>query len=202
MTPAETAALLAFAAAFDRRTIGETDVLAWQTVLHDIPFQAAKAAVTAHYATETRWIMPADIRQRVVAHRANTAADIQGPGLPAAIPDADPDDIPAYLTAVKQQRTRAADGHELKRRPIAELAAGVGHAIPPDVAEVKRPGPLGVECAKCGAPIGRPCRTPGGNERAPHAARANRTDPDAEAAEIARRRAASAAALNRLQGAS
>lgn len=192
MTPAETAALLAFAAAFDRRTIGEADVLAWQTVLHDIPFEPAKAAVTAHYAAETRWIMPADIRQTVRRNRADTAADIQGPGLPAAIPDADPDNIPAYLTAVKQQRTRAADGHQLQPRPTRELLARVGREIPPEIAAVKRPGPLGRECPKCSAPIGRPCRTPGGNERAPHAARTNHTNPDAEQAEIERRRAASA----------
>lgn len=198
MTPAETAALLAFAAAFDRRTIGEADVLAWQTVLTDIHFEPAKQAVTAHYATETRWIMPADIRQRVIANRSDTAADIQGPGLPAAIPDADPDDVHAYLAAVRQQRTRAADGTE-KRRPVAELLAGIGRTIPAEAKDIKRPGPLGRECPNCHAAIGRPCRTPNGTERAPHTARrGENTDPEAEAAEIARRRAASAAALARL----
>ncbi|WP_051814527.1 hypothetical protein RFN58_07060 [Streptomyces iakyrus] len=193
MTPAETAALLSFAAAFDRRTIGEADVLAWQTVLADIRFDPAKAAVAAHYARETRWIMPADIRQHVLTQRADTAADIQGPGLPAAIPDADPDDVQAYLAAVRQQRTRAADG-ELKRRPVAELLAGAGRDIPhPEIATVRRPGPLGVECPTCHAPIGRPCRMLGGRERAPHEAREHAVhgrqhDP---AAEEARRKNAS-----------
>ncbi|MEU3851769.1 hypothetical protein [Streptomyces sp. NPDC029554] len=171
MTPSETAELLGFAAAFDRRTVGKADVLAWQTILGDIDYTAARAAVTAHYGRETRWIMPADIRQHVLTQRADTAADIQGPGLPAAIPDADPDDVPAYLAAVKEQRTRAADG-ELKRRPVAELLAGVGHDIPrPETAAVRRPGPLGVACPTCHAPIGRPCRMHSGRERAPHEAR-------------------------------
>ncbi|MES9522416.1 zinc finger domain-containing protein [Streptomyces capoamus] len=172
MTPAETAALLSFAAAFDRRTIGEADVLAWHTVLADIGFEPAKAAVTAHYAVHTRWIMPADIRQHVVAQRADTAADIQGPGLPPEIPDADPDDVPAYLAAVRQQRHRAADG--LKPRPVKQLIAGLADTIPkpPEhdtpAPKIRRPGPLGRECPTCHAPIGRPCRTGNGRERAPH----------------------------------
>ncbi|MFF8997105.1 hypothetical protein ACF1GW_30775 [Streptomyces achromogenes] len=170
MTPAEIAALLSFAAAFDRRTLGEADVLAWHTVLGDVTFDAAKAAVTAHYAVETRWIMPADIRQHVLKTRADTAADIQGPGLPPEIPDADPDDVPAYLAAVREQRHRAADG--LKPRPVKELLAGIGRQIPNqnpnEVAAVRRPGPLGITCPNCRAPIGRPCRTGSGRERAPH----------------------------------
>jgi hypothetical protein len=172
MTPAETAALLAYAAAFDRRTLGETDVLAWHTVLTDITFDAAKQAVTAHYGRETRWIMPADIRQHVLKTRADTAADIQGPGLPPEIPDADPDNVQEYLAAVRQQRTKAADGADLKRRPVAELLAATGRTVPAEIAAVRRPGPLGQECPTCRAAIGRPCRTPGtGRERAPHEAR-------------------------------
>lgn len=213
MTPSQTAELLTFCAAFDRRTIGKADVLAWHTVLADIDYDAARHAVTAHYATETRWIMPADIRQAVRKHRADTAADYQGPGLTADIPDADPDDIPAYLAAIRNQRTRAAAGLPLTRRPVRELLANVGQPIPDEVAAVRRPGPLGADCPKCHAPIGRPCRLPSlndepGRERAPHSARvavANgqaAPDPAAEAAEIERRRAASAAALTRLNSAS
>ncbi|MET9012285.1 hypothetical protein ABZX74_15405 [Streptomyces olivaceoviridis] len=166
MTPSQTAELLGFAAAFDRRTVGKSDALAWHTILHDIDYQDAKAAVANHYATETRWIMPADIRNAVTKARADTAANIQGPGLPPEIPDADPDDVPAYLAAVRQQRHRAAEG--LKPRPVKELLAGVGRDIPREHAPVRRPGPLGVTCPTCSAPIGRPCRTGNGRERAPH----------------------------------
>lgn len=199
MTPAETAELLGLCAAFDRRTIGKADVLAWQTVLADIDTDAARQAVTAHYATETRWIMPADIRQHVLQQRAATAADYQGPGLPAEIPDADPDNIPAYLAAIRHQRHRAADGLPTRRRPIAELVASAGRPIPPEAENVKRPGPLGTTCAKCSAPIGRPCRTPSGAERAPHSARRGEgADPETEAAEAARRQAAALDRLNRM----
>lgn len=199
MTPAETAELLGLCAAFDRRTIGKTDVLAWQTILADINADAARQAVTTHYATETRWIMPADIRQHVLQQRAATAADYQGPGLSADIPDADPDNIPAYLAAIKAQRHRAADGLPTRRRPIAELVAGVIHPVPPEIQNVKRPGPLGRDCPNCHAAIGRPCRTPGGVERAPHTARRDDApDPESEAAETARRRAAARDRLNRM----
>lgn len=198
MTPAQTAELLGFCAAFDRRTVGKADVLAWQTVLADIDYDAARQAVAQHYAVETRWIMPADIRNAVHRARANTAANFQGPGLSAEIPDADPDDIPAYLDAIRSQRVRAAEGLPMRRRPVAELVAGIGRQVPDEIAAVKRPGPLGTECNNCGAPIGRPCRTPGGTERAPHAARRDGTDPDAEAAETERRRAAARDRLNRM----
>lgn len=172
MTPAETAELLGFCAAFDRRTVGKADVLAWQTVLADLPFDAARQAVIQHYATETRWIMPANIRNAVRAARAETAADIQGPGLPPAVPDADPDDVAAYLAAVRQQRVRAADGVSTRPRPVAELLPGTSRRIPsPEVATIRRPGPLGRDCPRCGAAIGRPCRRSNGAERGPHGAR-------------------------------
>lgn len=182
MNAAETAELLGLCAAFDRRTVGKTDVLAWQTVLADIDLHAAKRAVTAHYATETRWIMPADIRTTVANARAEAAADYQGPGLSAEIPDADPDDIPAYLAALRAQKTRAADG--LKPRPIGALLARAVHQLPSaqttaledQPTSVRRPGPLGITCPTCRAAIGRPCKTPAvgdrsPRERPPHAAR-------------------------------
>lgn len=65
MTRSEAAQLLAIAAGIDQRTIGDADVQAWQMVLHDIPLDAATAALTAHYRATTRRVMPADIVQRV-----------------------------------------------------------------------------------------------------------------------------------------
>jgi hypothetical protein len=65
MTLSETADLLSIAAGVDRRTIGESDVRAWQLVLHDIPLDAAITALRDHYRENTRPMMPADIVQRV-----------------------------------------------------------------------------------------------------------------------------------------
>lgn len=64
MTLAETADLLSIAAAIDKRTIGEADVRAWQMVLDDIPFPAARNALRAHYRENVKPLMPADIVRR------------------------------------------------------------------------------------------------------------------------------------------
>lgn len=69
MTPAETARVLAKASAFDQRTVGQADVLAWHEALADLDFADAMAAVTRHYADHTERIMPAHIRRAVVAAR-------------------------------------------------------------------------------------------------------------------------------------
>lgn len=194
MTPAQTAELLAFAAAFDRRTVGKADVLAWHGVLGHLDYGAARDAVAGHYATETRWIMPADIREGVRHQRNVAAADFVGPGLTTEIPDANPDDVPAYLAALREQRTRAADGRQIAPRPVAALVAGVGRTVPGEEQPVRRPGPLGIACPRCSAPIGRPCRLPGGQERRPHPARRRAAQGQPAATDtpddIARRRAA------------
>ncbi|MCX5138354.1 hypothetical protein [Streptomyces sp. NBC_00338] len=64
MTLAETADLLSIAAGIDQRTIGESDVRAWQMVLDDIAFTAAHQALRDHYRSTTRRLTPADIVQR------------------------------------------------------------------------------------------------------------------------------------------
>jgi hypothetical protein len=65
MTLAETADLLSIAAAIDKRTLGESDVRAWQMVLNDIDFEAARGALRDHYRQTTKHVMPADIVRRV-----------------------------------------------------------------------------------------------------------------------------------------
>lgn len=76
MTPAETAAVLAKAAAYDRRTVGRADVAAWHEALADVDMPDALAAVTAHYRDSTDWLQPAHIRQRVRdARRARQGRD-------------------------------------------------------------------------------------------------------------------------------
>jgi hypothetical protein len=63
MNHGDTARVLAKAAAFDQRTVGEPDVLAWQEVLADIDFADALTAVSRHYAEHTERIMPAHVRR-------------------------------------------------------------------------------------------------------------------------------------------
>ena len=71
MTKTETAQLLTFIAAFDRRTIGEADVEAWHLILADADATDCAEAVRQHFATSREWLMPADVNTgaRAVANR-------------------------------------------------------------------------------------------------------------------------------------
>jgi len=199
MTPEETVVLARYVRALcPGQKFDEYTPDAWHDVLADFALADARAAAAA-VARKQPFVSPAEIIAEIRKQRDDRADGFQGPGLSAEIPDADPDDVQAYLSALRGLRTRAADGLAMERRPVTELLAGVGHEIPGEVAAVKRPGPLGKECPNCGAAIGRPCRTPGGAERTPHAARSGNTDPAAEQAEIERRKAASARHLARIE---
>lgn len=63
MNLAEAAAVLAKAAAFDRRTVGEADILAWHDALGDLAAGDCLTAVTEHYRESTDWLMPAHVRR-------------------------------------------------------------------------------------------------------------------------------------------
>jgi hypothetical protein len=87
VTPEETGQLLAICASFDRRTVGEADVIAWLKVLGDLPLRDCEAAVIAHYRDSRDWIMPADVRQRVKATRRERLDRHPVPAPPAEIAD-------------------------------------------------------------------------------------------------------------------
>lgn len=61
MTPEEVVDVLMKAAAFDQRTIGQADVLAWHEVIGRIDREDALTAVTRHYTESRDRIMPADV---------------------------------------------------------------------------------------------------------------------------------------------
>src|SRR5574342_891270 len=65
MTPIEVSRVLAKAAAFDRRTVGEVEVLAWLEAIGDLDVGDALAAVTAHYRDSHDWLTPSHIRTLV-----------------------------------------------------------------------------------------------------------------------------------------
>lgn len=209
----EVGLLLGLAAARDQRTTGDADALAWHADLNaaGITFNAASDALTRFYVDQAA--IPADKRYRattpdVIALARKIRAE-RLEGFVYVPPPGDSD--PHYLERLKAQRAAVADGLrpadptrtaiEGAKRPVAELAAGIGRDIPDEIATVKRPGPYGIECPKCHAPIGRPCRLPGGNERPAHPARAaaaGGSKPEAtdqQQREIERRRAISRAAV-------
>lgn len=201
MSPEETVMLARYVRALcPQQKFDEYTSDAWHDVLGDYPLLECRSAA-AEMAGRQPFVSPAEIIGVIRQRRGDNARDIQGPGLPAAVPDADPDDVQAYLAALRQQRTRAADGLELKPRDMKALLSGVGKGVPDKDAPAPV-GPLSVGCAHCHAKPLHACRSHGGRRLALfHPTRidaANGTAPADPDAEIARRKAASAAALEAL----
>lgn len=197
MTPDETVMLTRYVRAMcPQQRIDEYTPDAWHDVLRPYSLDEARTAIASHISDGNAFISVGEIVGRIRQHRTNAAGDIHGPGQPAEIPDADPDDVLSYLTAVRDQRNRAAAGQPLQRRPIAELTTNTGRL--PESKPSPR-GPLGVTCPRCSAAVGRACRTPGGRRMSVlHPARMDAAngrptaDPDGNADRV---RAASAARL-------
>lgn len=66
MTPAEVIDVLTKCAAYDQRTVGEADVMAWHEILCRTELVDALDAVRMHYAENRDRAMPADIRKLAV----------------------------------------------------------------------------------------------------------------------------------------
>lgn len=196
MNSGDAAELLGYAAAFDNRTVGKVDARAWAAALHDIPLDDdARAAVARYYGTppekpgERLWIQPHHVKSGWYAIRK----DRLGETLPAYVPPAELETGAEFVANRRAQLDAVASGRmvgapvgrltggpapevaaELKKRfgaigrEVPKLSGDDEPAVPAEVAAVRRPGPLGVECPSCGAAIGRPCRIGNpGNDRRP-----------------------------------
>lgn len=213
----EAGRLLGLAAARDQRIVGDADILAWHADLNAgaVSYTDAEAALTRFYAVEMAGLEPEARRRVTTPDVIGIARKIRNERLANFVYEPPPgDDDPNYLARLRGQLEATANGRRpaLTERPaleggphpdVAKFLAAIDKSVPDedgDASSVKRPGPLGTECPKCQAAIGRPCRTPGGKERASHPARTGQTsDPAAEQAEAERRRAASLRHLNRLE---
>ncbi|WP_018908771.1 hypothetical protein [Salinispora arenicola] len=121
MNKAETALILAAAAARDLRTVGDADVLAWHEDLGDITYPEAREALRRHYRDSTDRIMPAHIRHHTRTirdeHRRQVAHQVR------ALPSRYEDDT--------TRDARAARGAELCRQAIAAALGGTADEEPP-----------------------------------------------------------------------
>jgi hypothetical protein len=124
VTPDEVRTVLAYASAIDPR-IRRNDpderrlqVAAWHAQLGALDITDARVAIDQHYAADDPpALMPGRLRRLIIAARSErVAANVE------LEPDADPDDPAAYRAALREGRTRAANGTE-RRRPVAELYA-------------------------------------------------------------------------------
>lgn len=212
MTPDDAARLLAACSAFDNRQPSEIAKRAWAAALRTVPLDDdCFEAVARYYATPAKdgsrlWVQPADvITHRTAIRKERLENFVYEP--PAGLDD------PDYIKRLRAQQYAVGAGQAEApttapaltggpTKAVADALANIGRTIPDEddeTAAVRRPGPLGRECPKCSAPIGRPCRLASGKERAPHTARRGETtDPATEAAELERRRAAARDRLNHL----
>lgn len=110
MSPAEAAALLAIAAAFDNRKPDADAATAWALALDGWRFEDCREAVVAHYRATNEWIMPSDVIGAVKNIRRERLLNY-GPIEPP--PSLDPDDDRAYFQWLRDAQTAIADGQPL-----------------------------------------------------------------------------------------
>ncbi|HXH77145.1 hypothetical protein [Nocardioides sp.] len=134
----ETSALLAMVAANDRRTVGDIDVEVWHDALDDMPFEDCRAVVRAHVRQSlSSWLSPSDIRAGVKRIRADRVA--RAVEMP---PDADPDDVAAYLEALRDGRCRTASGDRaMDRRALTATFRDVPKASQAAIEAARQPLP-------------------------------------------------------------
>lgn len=136
MDLAEAAILQAKIVAYDSRNTSSLTDAAWAEALDDVTLPDALEAVRAHYRTQTRWIMPADVRTAVKAMRRDRLDRAGHPDLPD---DLDRDQelayarrwralvgsgVPADEATARVDREMRVQRAELKPRPVEQLSVG------------------------------------------------------------------------------
>lgn len=109
MNVTDTAKVLALVSAVDRRVVDEATVAAWHDVIGDLPVEDCLEAVRVHRRESTEYLVPAHVRRRVLAWRAERVARAGDP-----LPGVDPDDVAAYQAARIEARARVAAGEEAR----------------------------------------------------------------------------------------
>jgi len=137
VTPAEAAALLAIAAAFDNRKPDADAAQAWALALDGLRFEDCREVVVEHYRRSGEWLMPNAVIAGVKRLRDKRIA-LAGDPTP-------PPDLTALQTIewLKGARRRIADGETLEelhcdRKAYPELAAKVAELMPRPTREVLR----------------------------------------------------------------
>jgi hypothetical protein len=125
MTPQETGQVLALCAAYDSRTVGRADILAWHDVIGDVAYADAMQAVKDHHRDHRERITVADIRDRVRAMRLARLENVQDIDL---VRDVDPDD-PNWHRVLQGRRLALMNGLPLEHARLipavqARLAIG------------------------------------------------------------------------------
>ena len=145
MTPADAAEVLALAAAFDNRSVGEANALAWSAAVDErVSVADAKRIVTEHYARTREWVMPSDVNAASAILRRTRLDRMATPEPPETL-NGDPG---LELTWQRAYRRAIGDGHD---ESMADLIAcrTVG-TFRPQIAAAPRPVTRLIETAADG----------------------------------------------------
>nr|WSZ97252.1 hypothetical protein OH820_17750 [Streptomyces sp. NBC_00857] len=131
MSPEETVMLAAYVhAQCPQQKFDEYTPDAWHDVLYPYALAEARAAVVARVSGGAAFVAVGEIITEIRRARRDRAKHFQGPGLAAQVPDADPDDVPAYLAALRAQRYRAAVPVDGDPGEVQAILAAVGRRVP------------------------------------------------------------------------
>jgi hypothetical protein len=145
-------------AMFPQQRFDEFTPDAWYEVLGEYDMYTVKSAVNVH-AAKRPFISPAEI----IAAIRDTSADWMDEFV---YEPADPDETAEQYLANRRRQIQAVRIGQ--RPPALALAAGrkfedvegIKHlGLMPSTEPARRPGPFGVACPRCQAPIGKGCRT-------------------------------------------
>lgn len=140
MTPTEAVDLVELVAAMcPAMRMEEKTGEAWYLLLGDLDYPEAVAAAAAVGRT-ARFITPADIRAQIQATRTRAARTRDSVATALAVPDADPNDVPGYLAALRAGRLLAHRPEQLHQRDMRALPAVFPR---PDTPPKPHTGPCG-----------------------------------------------------------
>ena len=113
--------VLAKCASYDRRKTGDAETIAWFQAIGDLAYDDCIAAVVAHDRETTDRIMPAHVRNRVMAVRNRRLTETEIPAPPVELLD----NPVAYSAALHVAAVAIADGRdpEMAMQAIARTAA-------------------------------------------------------------------------------
>lgn len=161
MTPAQAATVLALAAAYDNRTVGEANAYAWAQAIDDrVSLDDAKQIVVEHYAHTREWIMPADINSASAILRKGRLDRMTTPEPPEGL------EVTDELTWQRAYRKAVGDGLDETEADRAACAA-IGTTRPETIAA---PRPVLQLVATAADEIGRKTKTAVTDDRARAAA--------------------------------
>lgn len=140
MNRSETAALLALAAAYDQRTIGQSDVLAWHELLGDVDARDAMAVVKNHYSTMRQRLLPVDVIEGVKKVRRQRLDDNPLPQPVSGLTE------PVYREWLRETTAAIASGelvtadvpvelNPVGQAKVHQLVAGSFRTVPGEVSE-------------------------------------------------------------------